>query len=578
MPNGYMVVNSRFKPFSYEEMLRPIAAYTDEYNAQEAAYGELANQAAQWERLKNSQIDQDTYQQYRSYADELQKAADALASEGLKPGGRKALQEVRRRYTENIVPIEQAYQRRAELSKLQKEMRAKDPTTLIEREADEIALSELIANPELSPATYSGAYLENSARQAASALSKEMRDDPRKWRSILGGQYYETRMRTGYTAKEIQDAISGSDTAPRELRMVIDQVMQPISGWGNEEAISNARNYTARGLWNAIGEEKYQMAENWMGKLRASQKAQEAPADNLFPGGSFRMASPSETIGATKEVQNRISDILKKGKLRYNNGWVQSVGGAPYTKESSATLFDAEGRLRSREAVMREGSTPEEKASISNAYDSLMEDLGYFGFTDGTGLTVGEINQAMQNRSYEDSPTALNFERIPIDPSDAQAVVGSLLSETVSADGKTLQGVKKIESWDRNGVPKFSSSPVKKEDVLNEDKNGKITVKGSPVIGASYNPNLQGQVITIDGSTYLIEPETFRGRVGSNDLAAAQAELIAAEEEFRRENTMQAYRALEVARSNYRRIHTLPYTVSAAGVNIKPIRDNLFTK
>lgn len=36
-----MVVNSRFKPFSYEEMLRPIAAYTDEYNAQEAAYGEL---------------------------------------------------------------------------------------------------------------------------------------------------------------------------------------------------------------------------------------------------------------------------------------------------------------------------------------------------------------------------------------------------------------------------------------------------------------------------------------------------------------------------------------------------------
>ena len=108
---------------------------------------------------------------------------------------------------------------------------------------------------------------------------------------------------------------------------------------------------------------------------------------------------------------------------------------------------------------MREGSTPEEKAS---AYDSLMEDLGYFGFTDGTGLTVGEINQAMQNRSYEDSPTALNFERIPIDPQDAQAVVGSLLSETVSADGKTLQGVKKIESWDRNGVPRFSSSPVRR--------------------------------------------------------------------------------------------------------------------
>lgn len=267
------VIGSRFKPFSYDEMLKPLAAYTDEYNAQEAAYGELSNSAAQWEKLADSKIDQDTYARYKEYADSLQQTADALARNGLKPDSRQALIGAKRRYTEEIVPIEQAYQKRAELAKLQKELRAKDPTTLIERGADEIALSELIANPELSPATYSGAYLERSAAQAASALAKEIRENPRKWRSILGGQYYETRMRTGYTADEIQRAVSGDPTAPQELQSVIEQVIAPIRSWSNPQAQEEALGYTARGLWNAIGEDKYQMADNWLLKMQLQEAA-----------------------------------------------------------------------------------------------------------------------------------------------------------------------------------------------------------------------------------------------------------------------------------------------------------------
>lgn len=280
------VIGSRFKPFSYDEMLKPLAAYTEEYNAQEAAYGELANNAAQWERLADSKIDQDTYARYKEYADALKSTADSLAQNGLKPDSRQALIGAKRRYTEEIVPIEQAYQRRAELSKLQREMRAKDPTTLIERGADEIALSELIANPELAPATYSGAYLERSAAQAASALSKEIRENPRKWRSILGGQYYETRVRTGYTADEIQRAVSGDPTAPEELRTVVDQVTAPIRTWNNPQAQQEALSYTARGLWNAIGDDKYQMADNWMLKMSMQEAAMARRAAQEATGSS----------------------------------------------------------------------------------------------------------------------------------------------------------------------------------------------------------------------------------------------------------------------------------------------------
>lgn len=262
MPNGYMVIGTKFQPFSYDEMLKPLAAYTNEYNAQEAAYGELANQAAQWEKLKNSQIDQDTYNQYREYADALQSAANALSSDGLKPGGRKALQGVRKRYIEQIAPIEEAYKRRGEIAQLQEKQAASDPTALFNRRAQEVALKELISNPEMSIASTSGAYLEKSAAQAANALSKQMRDDPKHWKSILGNQYYESRLRSGYTAKEIQDAISGSPTAPRELVDVMGQVIQPIANWDNKEALRSAVNYIGRGMWNAIGEDKYQTVQN----------------------------------------------------------------------------------------------------------------------------------------------------------------------------------------------------------------------------------------------------------------------------------------------------------------------------
>lgn len=315
MANGFMVINSRFKPFSYEEMLKPIAAYTDEYNAQEATYGELANNAAQWERLKDSQLDQDTYNQYREYANAVQGAADALATEGLKPGSRKALQNIKRQYVEQIVPIEQAYQKRSELSKMQKEMIARDPTLLIERGADQIALRELIANPELSPATYSGAYLEKSAAQAASALSKQMRDDPRTWKSILGEQYYETRMRSGYTAKEIQDALNGG--GPPELRQVVSQVVQPISGWSNEEAKRQALNYAARGLWNAIGEDKYQNLQNqgYLDPLARARlrKLGEQPTGN-------QSARPPVFAGPLRERDvvggdKRVINYMSRGKL-----------------------------------------------------------------------------------------------------------------------------------------------------------------------------------------------------------------------------------------------------------------------
>lgn len=66
---------------------------------------------------------------------------------------------MKRRYSSEIVPIEQAYKRRQELVDEQRKLQAQDSTLLFDRPASTLSLDELISNPALSPQSYSGALL-----------------------------------------------------------------------------------------------------------------------------------------------------------------------------------------------------------------------------------------------------------------------------------------------------------------------------------------------------------------------------------------------------------------------------------
>ena len=269
---GFMVINSRFNPFSMEELTKPVADYTAEFNAQQQAYGSLAEKAAQWEQLGGSDLDKDSYQQYLGYMKSLNEAANKLLTEGLKPGGRSDVLKLSRKYNEEILPIEQAFKRREERAKHELEQ-PKD--TIFDRRASEIALSEFIKNPNLVYPEISGNALETSAARGATALSKQMRDNPRKWGFApgTGGQYFETRARYGYTAEEIDAAQKawlnklftgdlGDYKGPKELIYILDQVGEPLTKFSNPEAIMEGASYVTRGLWQALGSDKYDNLRN----------------------------------------------------------------------------------------------------------------------------------------------------------------------------------------------------------------------------------------------------------------------------------------------------------------------------
>lgn len=264
MAANYIIVNSKFKPFSYAEMLQPVQMATAAHQEVENEYADLATKANVWDEMANEQTDPYAYKMYKTYSNDLEEQAGQLAREGLTPASRQNMLRMRQRYSSDIVPIEQAYKRRQELIDEQRKLLAQDNTLMFDRNASMLSLDDLIKNPQLTYQSYSGATLAKQVGTAAQNLAKEMRDNPRKWRTILGNQYFETIMQKGYRPEEIIQVLQNNLEASPILKGIVEDAVgsSNISSWGDQDTLNRAYEYARQGLWNAVGETQYQVQSN----------------------------------------------------------------------------------------------------------------------------------------------------------------------------------------------------------------------------------------------------------------------------------------------------------------------------
>lgn len=264
MPANYIVINSKFKPFSYAEMLQPVQMATLAHQEVENEYAELATKANVWDGMANEQTDPYAYKMYKTYSNDLEEQAGQLAREGLTPASRQNMLRMKQRYSSDIIPIEQAYKRRQELVDEQGKLLTQDNTLMFDRNASMLSLDDLIKNPQLTYQSYSGATLTKQVGDAAQNLAKEMRENPRKWRKILGNQYFETIMQKGYRPEEIVQVLQNDPNASSVLKGIVEDAVRSsnIASWGDESTLNRAYEYARQGLWKAVGETQYQMQSN----------------------------------------------------------------------------------------------------------------------------------------------------------------------------------------------------------------------------------------------------------------------------------------------------------------------------
>lgn len=257
-----LVIGSKFRPFSYSEMLAPIEAATTEHRAIEEGLGEMSAKAGMWDKLANQQSDPIAYAQYKTYADDLTKQADLLARQGLTPESRRGLLDMKRRYSNEITPIEVAATKREELTKAQREAIQKDPSLMFNIDYGTASLDDLINNPNATYNTISGSELSKRASMMASNLAKTIQENP-QYQSILDGQYFQQMQQLGYTPQQVMQTIMNDPNAPSELKQVADTVWQEagLDTW-DQATQTRARDYINAGLYDAIGTQKFDTQGN----------------------------------------------------------------------------------------------------------------------------------------------------------------------------------------------------------------------------------------------------------------------------------------------------------------------------
>lgn len=341
MPNYNLVINSTFQPFSFEEMLQPVMIAQAAHREVEDAYSELSTKAGEFEalaeseRLRNGDTSE-TYKRYSSYARDLKAQVDSLMKEGLTSSSRNRMIELKRRYATDIDPIEKTSERLKYLMDERRKQEMANPTVRYERGYNEVGIDELLLNPNLTYGkSYSGALIEQQAAVAASALAKNMREDPKGWQKVLGNQYYQRKIQRGYTPEEVLLASLGDPNAPKELQEIMTKAITTsgIESWegyfddrGNitqrgQSILSDVRSFAGRGLNTAVGGTEYERVSN-----KAYDYAMQAALRGIGGGGRTGKVTPPKgnknpkmDVAVSKENEEKAKKLATLKQLDSKN-------------------------------------------------------------------------------------------------------------------------------------------------------------------------------------------------------------------------------------------------------------------
>lgn len=260
-----LTLNTRFNPFTYDEMVKPLLQYKQEYDKTQEDYENLLALTEDLNSVVNRGDSPLAAETYGNYSNNLNDIVTDF-SKGMTASNRGALLGLRRRFTKEIQPIIKANMRRLELAEEQRKAQLQDPSMIWQNRASDISLDTLVSDPTANYGSgYSGNMLTAEASQIYSALAKEYQDNPESIKQLVGGDFYEYIKRRGFSSEAILAAIANSDKASPILLEIKKQILDKtgISSWGNEEAFNKANAAINSGMWQAIGQDESQVMANW---------------------------------------------------------------------------------------------------------------------------------------------------------------------------------------------------------------------------------------------------------------------------------------------------------------------------
>lgn len=497
----YVITNSKFKPFSYAELIQPIQLAEVAHQAVEDQYNELSTKANVWENIANEQDSPYTYNMYKTYADDLKYQADQLATSGLTPASRQGLNNMRTRYSQQIVPIEQGHAAKVRDIEAQKQAKLKDNTLMFDREAAFTNLDDYVRNPNLSYTAYSGQTLASQTSQMARNLAKELKEY-KKGKPI---DAYTNTFLTKYnvSSDDVLYAIEhpNDKRSNKALRAIMDAAVNasPIPSWGDMDTLDRAYQYAGMGLWDAIGEERVTPIENYGARLAARQAAGSSSSATVprVPWRAIPITRTNEQIRNTTQMK---SDAEFLRELASNPSKALDVQKTYYPgvkgrgEPGSADINIAPGDVVTQPYMKR-------LSDISKKYGiNVNFNIGDNGNNSTEGLikAAEELESRIRKSAIRSTGYALTNKNFDL---GSRILAENIRSRSQRANDDT--GAFEIEDG------KVKSKPSKLEDVIGYI-NKDAQIEFDPSLGVVLRGSIQ------DGKTYktksfLLDPEVIAG-------------------------------------------------------------------
>ena len=338
--NYSLTVNSTFNPYSLQELLPIYQANAQAQYQAEEAFSQLQMKADQWEKLANNAQDADVYNTYKAYSNQLKAAADDILNNGINTASRRNLMNMRAQYASNIIPIEEAYNKRQQQAQILWQARLQDPT-LIAQDPSELGLSYYMKNPNYTPQSYSGKLLIAQSAQAAQNLAKTLS-------SYGKGEPIDSYTNTfiqkhGLTRNDIQKYLNGETTATNKVLGAIYQQVydsSQIGNWANENQRRQAANFIKQGMWSAIGQDTVQAIENF--EARENYKLQQQLAlMQAQQQQQNQLANINEVPIYTPEEQNEADEMKEKYKKYF-----YTKNGRTYLRQIGREAYEGKIRIK----------------------------------------------------------------------------------------------------------------------------------------------------------------------------------------------------------------------------------------
>ena len=575
MANYSLTVNSTFNPYSLQELLPIYQANAQAQYQAEEAFSQLQMKADQWEKLANNAQDADVYSKYKSYSNQLKEAANDVLNNGINAASRRTLMNMRAQYASNIVPIEEAYNKRQQQSQLLWQARLQDPT-LIAQDPSELGLSYYMQNPSYTPQSYSGKLLTAQSAQAAQNLAKTL-SSYGKGKPI--DNYTNTFIqRHGLTRDDVQKYLNGDTTATNKVLGAIYQQVydsSQIGNWANENQKRQAASFIKQGMWSAIGQDTVNAMENFEARenykfnqqlalLQAQQQQSNSIAVNEMP-----IYTPEEQKEADKMrdkykqyfyTKNGRTYLSQKGREEYERQTTtnepvkyDSKAGKWYYVRSSMIHSGMQGAVSGTKQYVEknakieyEGNTPVVKVNTGQSqFRSLLDSLGaqkYLG--KGKNWQPGNVgnlwSKYVSTGVRGDAKQFMEYD-YALSPEQQKAYKNQIAAANIGRDKiYAAKFDRKTGTWKKD-------KDIDLADFLNEDNKWTVTNARFGAQGRTYiaknkdgevirfvmpvgiNPNVEKNIDTLTNQSMEINKILKSGKLNGKPLTDTQkAQLIQA--------------------------------------------------